>query len=276
VAEPFQHFVDDYLAYLYEAHPTSATLDGIHVHDDLLDDLSRTAIDTHSGALAGFARRLDAIPAAPLSPVDQVEHKIVRANIESRQFDTDRVRSWERDPHFYGQTLAASLASQAIFTFAPETDRARRLLSKLRQVPRLVRSRDNIRLAGHLREDRHRHLGGSSPSLDLPRAFSSLDDSTCWLADASTSHDRPGAYAQYLETEVRPKARHRWLRQEQFERKLLVDAPALLRQAPDHRRTRNGPGAGGIPPSPASSGSKAAEGQGRPAPGTSSPRCATR
>ena len=41
VAEPFQHFVDDYLAYLYEAHPTSATLDGIHVHDDLLDDLSR-------------------------------------------------------------------------------------------------------------------------------------------------------------------------------------------------------------------------------------------
>ncbi|MCC6991116.1 MAG: DUF885 family protein, partial [Acidobacteria bacterium] len=146
MAEPFQHFVDDYLAYLYEAHPTSATLDGIHVHDDLLDDLSRTAIDTHSGALAGFARRLDAIPAAPLSPVDQVEHKIVRANIESRQFDTDRVRSWERDPHFYGQTLAASLASQAIFTFAPETDRARRLLSKLRQVPRLVQAaRDNIK-----------------------------------------------------------------------------------------------------------------------------------
>ena len=37
VAEPFQHFVDDYLAYLYEAHPTSATFDGNHVHDDLLD-----------------------------------------------------------------------------------------------------------------------------------------------------------------------------------------------------------------------------------------------
>ena len=67
MAEPFQHFVDDYLAYLYEAHPTSATLDGVHVHDDLLDDLSRTAIESHSGALAGFARRLDAIPAAPLS-----------------------------------------------------------------------------------------------------------------------------------------------------------------------------------------------------------------
>ena len=48
MAEPFQHFVDDYLAYLYEAHPTNATLDGTHLHDDLLDDLSRTALDTHS------------------------------------------------------------------------------------------------------------------------------------------------------------------------------------------------------------------------------------
>ena len=145
VAEPFQHFVEDYLAYLYEAHPTSATLDGHHLHDDLLDDLSRTAIESHTGALSGFARRLDAIPASTLTPVEQIEHRVVKANIESRQFDADRVRSWERDPHLYGQVLAASLASQAIFTFAPSTDRARRLLSKLRQVPRLVQAaRDNI------------------------------------------------------------------------------------------------------------------------------------
>jgi uncharacterized protein (DUF885 family) len=231
VAEPFQHFVDDYLAYLYEAHPTSATLDGIHVHDDLLDDLSRTAIDTHSGALAGFARRLDAIPAAPLSPVDQVEHKIVRANIESRQFDTDRVRSWERDPHFYGQTLAASLASQAIFTFAPETDRARRLLSKLRQVPRLVQAaRDNIKDSPAIFVktgiDTFRGVV-TFIDTDLPRAFSSLDDMHLLadLADASTEATTAlGAYAQYLETEVRPKAKASFrLGQERFERKLLVD-----------------------------------------------------
>ncbi len=231
MAEPFQHFVDDYLAYLYEAHPTSATLDGIHVHDDLLDDLSRTAIDTHSGALAGFARRLDAIPAAPLSPVDQIEHKIVRANIESRQFDTDRVRSWERDPHFYGQTLAASLASQAIFTFAPETDRARRLLSKLRQVPRLVQAaRDNIKDSPAIFVktgiDTFRGVV-TFIDTDLPRAFASLDDMHLLadLADASTEATTAlGAYAQYLETEVRPKAKASFrLGQERFERKLLVD-----------------------------------------------------
>src|SRR5215218_7247353 len=65
-AEPFPHFVDDYLNYLYEAHPTSATLDGVHLHDDLLEDFRRPALDTHLSALAGFARRLDAIPVDPL------------------------------------------------------------------------------------------------------------------------------------------------------------------------------------------------------------------
>ena len=44
-SEPFPHFVDDYLAYLYEVHPTQASLDGVHLHDDLLEDLSRAAID---------------------------------------------------------------------------------------------------------------------------------------------------------------------------------------------------------------------------------------
>jgi uncharacterized protein (DUF885 family) len=231
VAEPFQHFVDDYLAYLYEAHPTSATLDGHHVHDDLLEDLSRTAIESHSGALAGFARRLDAIPSAPLAPVDQIEHRIVKANIASRQFDAERVRTWERDPHFYGQTLAASLASQAIFSFAPETDRARRLLSKLRQVPRLVQAaRDNVKdppaIFVKTGIDTVRGVVTFINS-DVPRAFSGVDDMHLLadLADASTEAvNALQAYAHDLETEVRPKAKASFrLGRDKFEKKLELD-----------------------------------------------------
>ena len=48
-SEPLPHFVDDLLSYLYEAHPTHATLDGVHTHDDLLEDLSRQGIEsTHA------------------------------------------------------------------------------------------------------------------------------------------------------------------------------------------------------------------------------------
>ena len=145
-AEPLPHFVDDYLSYLYEAHPSSATLDGVHLHDDLLEDFRRPAIDTHVSALAGFARRLDAIPVASLPGIEQVEHAIVASNLRSRQFDLESVRSWERNPHFYAETLAASLAAQAVFDYAPEAERARRILSKLRQVPRLIQAaRENIK-----------------------------------------------------------------------------------------------------------------------------------
>jgi uncharacterized protein (DUF885 family) len=231
VAEPFPHFVDDYLAYLYEAHPTSATLDGHHVHDDLLDDLSRTAIDSHAGALAGFARRLDAIPADTLTPVEQVERRIVKANIDARQFDMERIRSWERDPHHYGTTLAASLASQAIFTFASETDRARRLLSKLRQVPRLVQAaRDNIKdppaIFVKTGIDTMRGVV-TFIDADLPRAFAGLDDMHLLadLADASTEATTAlNAYADHLETEVRPKAKASFrLGRDRFERKLELE-----------------------------------------------------
>ena len=44
-SEPLPHFVDDYLQYLQETRPTCAALDGVHSHDDLLEDLSRQAID---------------------------------------------------------------------------------------------------------------------------------------------------------------------------------------------------------------------------------------
>ena len=231
MAEPFQHFIDDYLAYLYEAHPTSATLDGIHVHDDLLDDLSRTAVDSHAGALAGFARRLQAIPAERLTPVEAVEHRIVTANIAARQFETDAVRSWERDPHYYGQILAASLAPQALFGFASETERARRVLSKLRQVPRLVQAaRDNVKdppaIFVKTGVDTVRGVV-TFIDADLPRAFSGIDDMHLLadLADASTEATQAlSAYAEWLETEVRPKAKASFrLGRERFERKLELD-----------------------------------------------------
>src|SRR5262245_14331107 len=97
-AEPFPHFVDDYLNYLYEAHPSSATMDGVRKHDDLVEDFRRAAVDSHVSALAGFARRLAAIPVDPLPEVEQIEHAIVAANLQARQFEFEAVRSWERNP----------------------------------------------------------------------------------------------------------------------------------------------------------------------------------
>ncbi len=235
-AEPLSHFVDDYLAYLYEVCPSHATLDGVHLHDDLLEDYRRGAIDTHLGALAGFARRLEAIPVNLLSPTEQVDHGVVLANIRSRMFELEDVRTWERSPHFYGETLASSLASQAIFTYAPEEDRARRVLSRLRQVPRLLQAaRDNVKdppaMFVKVGLDTWRGVQ-SFINADLPRAFSSVDDLHLLadLADASTEAvQAAGSYIDYLENELRPRAKGTFrLGVDRFEQKLRLDEGVSL------------------------------------------------
>lgn len=230
-AEPLSHFVDDYLAYLYEVCPTHATLDGIHLHDDLLEDFRRGAIETHLGALAGFARRLDAIPVDLLPLHEQVDHAIATGNIRARLFELEETRTWERSPHMYGEVLASSLATQAIFTYAPEEERARRVLSKLRQVPRLIQAaRDNVKeppaMFVKVGLDTWRGVK-SFIDTDLPRAFSSVDDLHLLadLADASAEAvHAAGDYLDYLENDLRPRAKGSFrLGSDRFEQKLRFE-----------------------------------------------------
>jgi uncharacterized protein (DUF885 family) len=241
-AEPLPHFVDEYLAWLHEAHPTNATFDGVHLHDDLLEDLGRPAIDAQVRDLGGFARRLAAIDPARLTDVERLERPALDANIRARLFELEAVRSWERNPQCYGDLLSTSLAGQILFDYAPLPERARRVLSKLRQVPRLMQAaRDNIKdppgifikvglesLRGALRfiED------------DLPRALGALDDLHVLgdLADASTEASHAiGAYVAHLENDVAPRARgpfrlgrERLQQKLQLEEGIALDADRLL------------------------------------------------
>jgi hypothetical protein len=235
-SEPFHHFVDDYLAYLHEVHPTSATLDGIHTYDDHIEDLSRQGIEQHTRALAGFARRLQDITANDLTPIEKAEQPMVSANIQSRMFDLEQTRTWERNPQLYSDTLCSSLAAQVVFTHAPLPERARRVLSKLRQTARLVQAaRDNVKdPPGIFVKVGLETFRGALNFIekDLPRAFSALDDMHLLgdLADASTEAAQAiGSYIRYLEEEISPKARASFrLGREMFERKLKLDESIAL------------------------------------------------
>src|SRR5829696_2223376 len=117
-SEPFPHFVDDFLAYLYEVLPSQASLDGVHLHDDLLEDFSRPALEAHAHALGGFGRRLQQIDPALLPSSEKIEHAIVASNIDARMHELETVRTWERNPQLYADALGTSLASQALFSYA--------------------------------------------------------------------------------------------------------------------------------------------------------------
>jgi len=70
-AEPLPHFVDEYLSYLYEVHPTNATFDGVHLHDDLLEHakyMQNTVVPAMSD-VRGAADRLEKVVADDLWPL---------------------------------------------------------------------------------------------------------------------------------------------------------------------------------------------------------------
>jgi uncharacterized protein (DUF885 family) len=230
-AEPLPHFVDEYLAYLYEVYPTNATFDGVHLHDDLVEDYGRQAIDSQIRTLGGFARRLAAIDPARLTDVERLERPALEASIRARLFELEQVRTWERSLQSYGEVLATSLAGQAIFEYAPLAERARRVLSKLRQTPRLMQAaRENVKdPPGIFLKVGLESLRGTLRFIDddLPRAFANVDDLHLLgdLADAATEASTSvGACIEYFEQEVAPRARGSFrLGREKFSQKFELD-----------------------------------------------------
>ena len=235
-AEPLPHFVDEFLAWLHEVHPTSATFDGVHLHDDLVEDLSRNAIETQARALGGFARRLAAIDPARLTDVERLERPAIEAHIRARTFELETVRTWDRNPQAYGDLLSTSLAGQALFQYAPISERGRRVVSKLRQVPRLMQAaRDNVKEPpGIFVKVGLESLRGAQRFIedDLPRAFSALDDLHILGDLADTSMDAASAITatiRHFEEEIAPRARGSFrLGREAFEQKLRLEEGITL------------------------------------------------
>ena len=230
-SEPLPHLIDDLLGYLHESHPTHAALDGVHAHDDLLEDVSRQAIEAEAHALAGYLRRLDEVQLDGLTAVERLEHRMLTDHVRGRVFEIEAVRTWERNPQFYSDLLASSLAGQALFNYAPLHERARRILSKLRQTPRFIQAaRDNLKESpGIFVKVGIETMRGALNFIerDLPRALADVDDMHLLgdLADAQTEAVQAvGAFLSHLEHEVAPKARGTFrLGKERFEQKLRLE-----------------------------------------------------
>jgi hypothetical protein len=141
------------------------------------------------------------------------------------------VRTWERSPQHYADIISTSLAGQALFEYAPLEQRARRIVSKLRQVPRLIQAaKENVKdPAGIFVKVGLESMRGTQRFIDedLPRAFSRLDDLHILgdLADASVEASNAlGAYIEYLEKELAPRSKGSFrLGRERFQEKLRLD-----------------------------------------------------
>ena len=213
-SEPLSHFIDEYRDFLYQNAPTAAAGDGVHAHDDRLEDVSRAGIDAQARELGGFARRLDRITTRSLTAEEQLERRMLADHIRGRLFELEEVRPWERDPRHYAELLSTSLAGQAIFDHAPVEERARRVVSKLRQTPRFLEAAAaNVEdPPGILIKTGAEMFDGVVTFIerDLPRAFRRLEDLHLLgdLADAATeATDAIRRHNGHLRETLAPRSR---------------------------------------------------------------------
>jgi hypothetical protein len=174
-ARPFAALVDDYLEHFARFHPSIAAGNGLHVHDDVLEDFSARSIAEEMRWLRSVRRELDLIDEQALSPDERVDRRILQGIIDGWLLDLGTVRTWTRNPMVYIAAVSDGLHDLITMDSAPASKRMRQARSKLAGLPRLLAAaRVNVQRPPHVFVERARvMLAGTIDLLshDLPLAF---------------------------------------------------------------------------------------------------------
>ncbi|HEX4738802.1 MAG TPA: DUF885 domain-containing protein [Allosphingosinicella sp.] len=81
-ADDFHRLLADHYQWLLRENPVQATALGVRTYDDRLGDPSLAAEDRRAAEAAAFLARLEAIPAADLSPEDRTNRAILKRALE--------------------------------------------------------------------------------------------------------------------------------------------------------------------------------------------------
>ena len=209
----FAKFVDRYLDDFARRHPSIAAGNGIHDHDDRLDDFTAAGITAEIAALKRDATQLRAFNTASLTPDERVDQRILLGVIDGWLLEQETLQNWRRNPMLYASALTDGVHNLMTMASNPAPVRMRRIIAKLGQVDALLAAaRTNIVNPPRLFAERGAaFLHGAHDMLgkDLDLAFAAepnvaLQDSLRRAADAA--RPKIDAYIQYLEREVIPKA----------------------------------------------------------------------
>ncbi len=209
----FAAFVDQYLDQFARRHPSIAAGNGIHDHDGELEDLSAAAITGEIADLKRQRARLRTFDAATLTPDERVDKRILDGIIDGWLLEQETLENWRRNPMLYASAITDGVHNLMTMESAPAPVRMRRVISKLRHLPRLLAAaRANLVNPPRLFAERGLGMMRAASDLvgrDLRLAFEhtggpALEDSL-WAA-ARVAQAQIDGYADYLEHEVVPGA----------------------------------------------------------------------
>ena len=209
----FAQFVDQYLDDFARRHPSIAGGNGLHQHDDLLDDFSAAGITSEIASLKRDRARLARFAPSTLTPDERVDKRILDGIIDGWLLEQETLKNWQRNPMLYASALSDGVNNLMTMENAPAPVRMRRVIGKLAAVPQLLATaRTNITNPPKLFAERGiGFMRGAAEMLnhDLPLAFASqqgtpLMDSL--LRAASVARPQIVAYADWLEHDLLPRA----------------------------------------------------------------------
>ncbi|HEV8215720.1 MAG TPA: DUF885 family protein, partial [Gemmatimonadaceae bacterium] len=213
-SETFARFVDDYLDDFARRHPSIAAGNGIHAHDDLLDDFSSSAIAAEIAKLEEERTFLSTkIDTTSLTLDERVDRRILLGIIDGWLLEQETLANWRRNPMQYASALADGIHDLMTKESAPAPVRMRHIIAKLRAAPNLVAAaRANIQNPPRLFAERGAAMmrgAAEMLSKDLDLAFATepnarLRDSLRRAADAVIP--LVNTYATYLERDVATRA----------------------------------------------------------------------
>jgi hypothetical protein len=204
VKPTFAAFVDHYLDGFAARHPSIAAGNGIHSHDDQLDDFSAAAIAREIDTLKAAQRELSAFDDASLTSDELVDKRILAGIIDGWLLEQETLANWKRNPMPYASALTDGVHNLMTMANQPAPVRMRRIISKLRGVPGLITAaRTNLVNPPRIFAERGLLMFRSASAMlnkDLPLAFAAengtplMDSLTAAAAAAIREVD---AYAQH-------------------------------------------------------------------------------
>jgi len=212
-ASGFAALVDDYLDQFARRHPSIAAGNGLHAHDDALEDFSPAGIANEIEWLRSERRRLDAVDSSTLSADERVDRRILQGIVDGWLLDLDRVRTWTRNPMIYASAITDGVHNLMTMESSAAPSRMRQAEAKLRQVPRLLASaRENLQQPPRVFVERAIvmfHGGSQLLASDLAIAFADVHDQplqTALKTAADAARQAIDGYVSELEQNVLPQA----------------------------------------------------------------------
>ncbi len=135
----FYQRAGQWLHRLMELNPVAATQLGDHRWDDRLADSSAEALDSQHREMLAALAEFRAMPADHFRLAAQIDHRLIVAILESFIRQYEKMRGPWRNPTGYLEEGLNGVMLLLLKEFAPLPDRLRSALSRVRQVPRVLR-----------------------------------------------------------------------------------------------------------------------------------------